>query len=138
LNLKPKQREEPDINLAPLLDVVFLLLIFFMVSTTFKRDTTLKVDLPESSAAPVTAKQEVIELTINREGQYYIGNKKVINSELSTLMRALTQEAKGNEDTPLVIRADANTPHQFVVRALDAARQLGILNLSIATVQAKE
>jgi len=138
LNLKPKQREEPDINLAPLLDVVFLLLIFFMVSTTFKRDTTLKVDLPESSSTPVAVKQEVIELTINKEGQYYIGNKKIINSEISTLKRALTQEAKGNEETPLVIRADAMTPHQYVVRALDAARQLGILNLSIATVQAKE
>ncbi len=138
MNLKPKQREEPDINLAPLLDVVFLLLIFFMVSTTFKRDTTLKVDLPESSSKPVAAKTDVIELTINKEGQYYIGNKKIINSELSTLKRALTQEAKGNEQTPLVIRADAMTPHQYVVRALDAARQLGILNLSIATVQAKE
>ena len=138
MNLKPKQREEPEINLAPLLDVVFLLLIFFMVSTTFKRDTTLKVDLPESSSKPVAGKQEVIELTINKEGQYYIGDKKVINSEISTLKRALTQEAKGNEKMPLVIRADAMTPHQYVVRALDAARQLGILNLSIATVQAKE
>ncbi len=77
-------------------------------------------------------------MTINKEGQYYIGNKKVINSKLSTLKRALTKEVSNVGKTPLVIRADAMTPHQYVVRAMDASRQLGILNLSIATVQAKE
>ena len=139
MNLKPQRRESPEINLAPLIDVVFLLLIFFMVSTTFKREhTPLKVDLPQASAKKEAMPPKSVELTINREGQYYIGNRKVINSKVSTLVRALSKATGGDTRRPLVIRADARTEHQYVVRAMDAARQLGIVNLSIATVRAKE
>lgn len=137
MNLRTRQREAPDINLTPLIDVVFLLLIFFMVSTTFKREAQLKVDLPEAAAAPVQAQEKTIEIVINAEGRYFINGKEVVNTRQKTLILAMKKTSGGNNKLPLIIRADAKTPHQAVVTAMDAARQLGFVNLSIATAQTK-
>lgn len=135
MNLRGEKKEAPDINLTPLIDVVFLLLIFFMVSTTFKRDAELKIELPESSAKPVQVERKTLEVVIDAKGHFYIDNKEVIGSTLKSLMQAIDKFAKGNFKQPLVIRADANTPHHAVVMVMDAAKQLGFVNLSIATVQ---
>lgn len=141
MNLRPGRREERvEINLTPLIDVVFLLLIFFMVSTTFDRHARLKVSLPESSAKASLQQNEPLVLSIDAKGNYFINDRQVINRSLETLKQAISKsigEDTAMKDVALVLRADANTPHQAVVRAMDAASQLGLSKLSIATVEAK-
>ena len=138
MNLRPDRSDERvDINLTPLIDVVFLLLIFFMVSTTFDRHAKLKVDLPEASAKATQQQDEPVVLSIDAKGNYFINDRQVVNTRLETLKTALQKTVADNKDVSLVLRADAKTPHQSVVRAMDAASQLGLTRLSIATVESK-
>ena len=138
MNLRPERTDERvDINLTPLIDVVFLLLIFFMVSTTFDRHANLKVELPEASAKKAQQQQEALVLSIDANGNYFIDDRQVINTQLDTLKSALQKSVGDRKDVSLVLRADARTPHQSVVRAMDAASQLGLTRLSIATIESK-
>jgi len=141
MNLRPGRSEERvEINLTPLIDVVFLLLIFFMVSTTFDRHAQLKVSLPEASAKSTLQQNDPLILSIDAKGNYFINDRQVINTSLDTLKQAIQKSIGENQnlnDVALVLRADANTPHQAVVRAMDAASQLGLSKLSIATVEGK-
>jgi len=138
LNLKPQVREEIDLNLTPLIDVVFLLLIFFMVSTTFEKTAKLKVDLPEASAQAVQQSENKIVIGIDAKGRYYINDRQLVNTQTKTLKMALMKVSGDNKEMPIVLRADAKTPHQSVVRAMDAASQLGLTRLSISTVEASQ
>ncbi|GMR01014.1 MAG: biopolymer transporter ExbD [Gammaproteobacteria bacterium] len=140
MNLRPDHKEESvEVNLTPLIDVVFLLLIFFMVTTTFDRHARLKVSLPESSAKASQQQKEPLVLSIDAKGNYFLNERQLVNQQLDTLKQALQktigQDKKDYKDIALVLRADANTPHQSVVRAMDAASQLGLSRLSIATVE---
>jgi biopolymer transport protein ExbD len=143
MNLRPGYKEESvEVNLTPLIDVVFLLLIFFMVSTTFDKHAKLKVSLPESSTKAVQQQGDPLVLSIDAKGNYFLNERQIVNTKLKTLKQAiqktLDQQARGDDkEVAIVLRADANTPHQFVVRAMDAASQLGLTKLSIATVEAK-
>ena len=138
MNLKPQVREEIDLNLTPLIDVVFLLLIFFMVSTTFEKTARLKVDLPEASAQAVQQSNNKIVIGIDAKGRYYINDRQLVNTQIKTLKLALTKVSGDNKEMPIVLRADAKTPHQSVVRAMDAASQLGLTRLSISTVESSK
>jgi biopolymer transport protein ExbD len=136
VNLSRRRREEPEINLTPLIDVVFLMLIFFMVSTTFLRQSELRISLPEASQEPSQAVEKPLELTINTEGTVFLDGKPLVNSQRETIERAL-DKAAGDRDPAkmeLVIRADGRTRHQLVVTALDAAGRAGFRNVGIATV----
>jgi len=134
MKFQSRPREELEVNIAPLIDVVFLLLIFFMVSTTFQHESELKVTLPEASAnTPVEV--QPLQIVINASGDYFIGGQELVNNQLNTLVSALAKLSSGNKDLPLVIRADALTPHQAVITAMDAAAQLGLVRLSIATTR---
>lgn len=134
MNLSPRRREEPEINLTPLIDIVFLMLIFFMVSTTFLRQAELQVALPEASEEPSEAATKPLELTINKQGRVFLDGRPLVNNQTETIRRALV-EAKGEQESlPLIIRADAGAEHQRVVSALDAAGQAGLNRVSIATV----
>jgi biopolymer transport protein ExbD len=139
MNLRPgyKKEEDVEINLTALIDVVFLLLIFFMVSTTFDRHANLKVQLPESSNQAEQSSEEPLVLTIDAKGKYYINERQVVNTSLETLKSALQQTVADKKDIAIMLRADANTPHQAVVRAMDAAAQLGLTRISIATVESQ-
>lgn len=138
MNLRPDRRDERvDVNLTPLIDVVFLLLIFFMVSTTFDRHAKLKVELPEASASTEQQLEEPVILSIDAKGNYFINDRQVVNTTLETLKSALQKTVADKKDVSLVLRADAKTPHQSVVRAMDAASQLGLTRLSIATIESK-
>ena len=138
MNLRPERSDERvDVNLTPLIDVVFLLLIFFMVSTTFDRHAKLKVDLPEASAKMTQQQEAPVILSIDAKGNYFINDRQVVNTSLETLKAALKKSVADKQDVSLVLRADARTPHQFVVRAMDAASQLGLTKLSIATIESK-
>lgn len=136
MQFRRQANQDEQINLTPLIDVVFLLLIFFMVSTTFTKETHLEIDLPEASAEPVTATETaMIDLTINASGDYAINGQVVVNQQAVTLRRALNELAQGDNTLPLTITADATTPHQAVVRAMDVAGQLGFAQLRITTRQ---
>ncbi|OUS40463.1 biopolymer transporter ExbD [Oleispira antarctica] len=133
MNFKRQNKETVDVNLTPLIDVVFLLLIFFMVSTTFTKENHLSIDLPEASAEQQPVATNRLEIIITASGSYSINDKNLINNQLDTLKRGLVKAANGEKGLPVTITADANTPHQAVVRAMDAAGQTGFVNLSITT-----
>jgi len=129
-------RHEANIELTPLIDVVFLLLIFFMVSTTFIRETQLKINLPESSGELQEVDPGTIEIVVDRAGDYAVNDRLLVNSEKSTLVRALREVMDPDEPSTLVvITADAMAAHQFVVRAMDAAGTVGLTRVSITTQQ---
>mgnify|MGYP000524093608 CR=1 FL=1 len=131
-------RTEVEVNLTPLIDVVFLLLIFFMVSTTFTKETHLSIDLPEASGDPARIAEQKIEVSITRSGDYAINDVALLKSNLESLKIAIEKVTNGDNAIPMIITADASTPHQAVVTAMDAAGQLGFIQLSITTRNAEE
>tara|TARA_R110002074_G_scaffold366065_2_gene539915 strand:+ start:47365 stop:47784 length:420 start_codon:yes stop_codon:yes gene_type:complete len=134
MNFKQKRKEEFELNLTPLIDVVFLLLIFFMVTTTFDRETQLKIELPQASGEQKKAGQ-VIEISINANSRFFINQKEIVNSGLETIKKALKQAAGDKQNTPLLISADGKATHQSVMTVLDAASQLGLVNITFAANQ---
>ncbi len=133
-----KRSADQGINLTPLIDVVFLLLIFFMVSTTFTKETHLAVNLPEADGDVAQAPSAKIDILITADGNYSLNGVALVNQQLKTLIEALKQLSGGEKETALTITADAQTPHQAVVRAMDAAGRLGFINLSIITQEPRE
>jgi biopolymer transport protein ExbD len=134
LKLQNRIKEEPTVDLTSLIDVVFLLLLFFMVSTTFEHQAVLKVDLPDASAvdAPVDL-PERLELVIDANGLMFLNDRQLVDSEERTIKAAFNEAAGDDRNLPLILRADRETPHHFVVTVMDVAAQLGFSNLSIAT-----
>lgn len=122
-------------NVLNLVDVLLLLLIFFMISTTFTKQSQLSVTLPEASGQPPAQPRKPLEIVITATGHYSINERALVNGELNTIKAALGEVAAGDTATPLVITADASTPHQAVVKAMDAAGQLGFTHLSLTTQQ---
>lgn len=137
MNFKRQNKEELSLNLTPLIDIVFLLLIFFMVSTTFTKENHLSINLPEADGEVSDAPRQMVEVLIDKDGQYSINGKSLISNKLITLKQAIEKESKGDRSLPFIITADAATPHESVVRAMDAAGQLGFSRLSITSKQAK-
>jgi biopolymer transport protein ExbD len=138
MNLQPGRDDEPDVNLTPLIDVVFLLLIFFMVSTTFDQQSRIKIDLPEASAAPTSQEDESLEILIDAQGRYFIGDQQVVNTTAKTLKSAISKAVGEREGLVVIIRADAETPHQAVITALDVTSQLGLTHISLATSKTQD
>ena len=134
MNLKPDRRDDIELNLTPLIDVVFLLLIFFMVSTTFDKQSQLKITLPEATASAEQAADNAVVIGIDAKGRYFINDRQLVNSQAKTLRLALIKIVADKKDVPLVIRADAKTPHASVVKAMDVAAQLNLTQMSIATL----
>ena len=125
--------EDFSINITPLIDVVFLLLIFFMVTTTFSRETRLLVNLPEAEAREAESQPEQIEIMVSRDGSYLINGRALVNNEMNTLKQGLELVSQGNTNIPILIIADADATHQAVVTAMDGIGQVGFARLSIAT-----
>jgi biopolymer transport protein ExbD len=119
--------------------VVFLLLIFFMVSTTFEHQAVLKVDLPEAQNVTATENQpNSFELVIDPDGQFYLNDRQLVDARPATIRAAFIEAAGEDRNTPVILRADAETPHHFVVTAMDITAQLGFTRLSIATERITE
>jgi len=134
VKFKRQRSQEVAMDLTPLIDVVFLLLIFFMVSTTFTRESHLQVELPQASGNPAPpAEVEQIDVVISADGQYLLNDKPLVNNRRETLERGIRELADADTSLPFIITADARTPHEFVVRAMDAAGRLGFAKLSITT-----
>lgn len=139
MQLSSSRPEDPEINMTSLIDVVFLLLIFFMVSTTFERQAVLKVDLPEARNVAIPEDQpNSFELVIDPNGLYYLNDRQLVDGTPATLRAAFNEAAGENRDIPIILRADAQTPHHFVVTAMDVTAQLGFSRLSIATERIME
>ncbi len=130
---RPKS-DEAGINLTPLIDVVFLLLIFFMVSTTFQRDAGIELQLPSADREAPLTEQTWIDILVDRNGTYYVDGQELVNRRPETLKRALEQVLHTRDGDPVLIRADAQATHQSVITALDAVGRLGITAVSIATI----
>lgn len=133
MKFRRKIRDELSINITPLIDVVFLLLIFFMVTTTFNRETRLLVNLPEANAQAAEALPEMIEIIVSREGGYSINGRNLVDDRIETLLRGLELESGGDLSLPVLLVADAEATHQSVVTAMDAIGQSGFTRLNIAT-----
>lgn len=135
MNLRQRPREEPDLNLTSLIDVVLLLLIFFMVSTTFVDEARVKIRLPQTSekAAPTTTK-DPIEITVAASGEYQVNGRALLNTSPATLSTAVSQVAGAAREAPITIRADAQATHQSVVTAMDVVGRLGFRAINIATI----
>lgn len=138
MNFRRQRVEEVSVNLTPLIDVVFLLLIFFMVSTTFTRETQLSVDLPEATGQARETRDNEIELLIDEAGQIRVNGQGLVDDRMRTLQAAIYKISTGDTTLPMLITADAQTPHHAVVRAMDAAGQMGFVHLSITTRQPRE
>jgi len=133
MKLRSQGVDEPDVNLTPLIDVVFLLLIFFMVSTTFDKESELSIELPNAQGEVAEREILQVEVSIDAKGNYAINNERIINSQINTLKAAIAKVAGDKRDIPMIISADGRASHQSVVAAMDAARQLGFSRLTFAT-----
>ncbi len=135
MRFQQKHREEIELNMTSLIDVVLLLLIFFMMSTKFIDESRLQVRLPEAGVQPDEASaSESVEIEVTAEGNYRVGGRDLVNNSPDTLATALARATNGNRAQPLTIRADARAVHQSVVTAMDVAGRLGYRQINIATV----
>ena len=133
MNLRPRVRNEPEIMLIPLIDILLMLLIFFMLATTFKHTADISINLPQASQQKVPeTESKTLDITIDADGNFYINREQVVNREVNTVKRALEKVSGGDTEMIVVISADAKTPTQAVVTAMDAARQIGLVHVTIA------
>lgn len=139
MNLRPRRLKPPRIDITPLIDVVFLMLIFFMVSTTFDKQTQLKVDLPSASAVQQKEQSEdKIEVTIDPKGHFYVNERELVAQDAPTLQRAIQKIADGRRDLPVIVSGDRNAPLQAMVTVMDVTARLGMTHLSIKAAQEQE
>lgn len=133
MNFRSKMKQEESVNLTPLIDVVFLLLIFFMVSTTFTKESHLEIDLPEANGdlQPVAKKQ--VEVIVDEQGNFTVNGRVLVNKQIATLQRAIETVSDGDTSLPFVITGDSNSRYQSIVSVMDLAGQLGFINLSMTT-----
>lgn len=138
MKFQSERRAEPELNITPLIDVVFLLLIFFMVSTTFDRESQIAIELPEASGPQLETERFVLEIGVDSQGRYFVNQQRIKDGNVETLMRAIRLKVEGNKDPQLIISSDKNAPYQAVVTAMDAVKQLGYTQFSLTTKQRKE
>jgi biopolymer transport protein ExbD len=135
MRLQSRSRDEPEINVISLVDVLLVLVLFFMVSTTFLREADISVKLPEATTDTTQpAPDDSLEIAITASGAYLVNGRELVNNERRTLRAAIERLTTENRDVPVFIRADAGATHQAVVTAMDVAGQLGFDRLNIATV----
>ncbi len=137
MNFSRAEEDRLEVNLTPLIDVVFLLLIFFMVTTTFNQQAELRVDLPEASSEEQALEVVPIEITIDKSGYYFVNGNSLLDNKATTLYQSLQKIVSDNKERGVIIRADATTPHQAVVTAMDTIARVGISKVSIATSKPK-
>ena len=137
MKFRRKERDNVEIPLVSLIDVVFILLLFFVVTTTFTRETQLKVELPEAASGtpPEPTELKQLEVVVGADSSFLLNGQALLVSDLASLMTALQKESGGDNSLPLVISADGKAPHQAVITAMDAAGKLGFAKLRITTVE---
>lgn len=137
MKLRPSSRAEPEINLTSLIDVVLLLLVFFMITTSFVRESELAIRLPEvDSEGSLIAQAKGLEITVTARGSYLVNDRALVDSQPATLQAAIRKLMPELDAETVTISADAQAQHQAVVTAMDVVGRLGFVNISIATVTA--
>jgi len=135
MKLRDKKRIDYMVDITPLVDVVFLMLIFFMVSTSFNVASSLKLELPSSKTSAQETDVKQVTVSINAKGELFVQNEMVEDDKLRSRILNFT---KGDTNKPVVVRADADARHKRVVLVLDTLRDLGISKVGIATIPAGE
>ena len=135
MKLQTREREAPEVNLTSLIDVVLLLLVFFMVSTSFVREAEINLRLPEAETeAELTVIDEGLEISISRTGNYFVNGRELVNNDRSTLRTAIERIAGERRDIPVTVRGDAESSLQAFVTAAEIVGQLGFTQVQIAAV----
>lgn len=138
MNLRPRRLEDPEINLVSLIDVVLMMVVFFMLSSSLTQEGRIHIHLPQASSVPSgRPKLEPLTVTITQQGSYLVNGRELINSSPETLRAALLKEAGSSRAQPVTIRADARSTHQSVVTAMDVLGRIGFVEITIATVQSE-
>ncbi len=138
MNFRSKREDNAEINLTPLIDVVFLLLIFFMVSTTFDKKSEIQIDLPKADGKPIPKEKFVVEISIDSLGRYFVNNRRLRDNKIATLKWAIRETVGSRKDSHIIINSDKETSYQSVMTAMDAVRQLGMNKFSLSIKQAQE
>ena len=125
--------DEPEINLVPMIDVILCLIIFFVVTTTFDARSVLKLQLPQATGEPSEGQSKALSVLVNADGRYFVDDREALRTDVESLKQTLREVAGDDRERAVLLRADARTPHQAVVTALDALGQLGFSRVSIAT-----
>lgn len=128
-----RAQDEPHIDLVPLIDVILVLIIFFVITTTFDARSTLQLQLPTASEQDLPTPPRSLSVLINADGRYFINDSEVLRSDVEAVKRAIAEAAGSDREQPVLLRADARTPYQAVVTAQDALGQLGFRRIAIAT-----
>jgi biopolymer transport protein ExbD len=128
-----RQDDTPEINMIPLIDVVLCLIIFFVITTTFDTRSVLKLELPRADGQPAETQSNALSVLVNADGRYFIGDREALRTDVESLKRTIVDVAGADRERSVLLRADARTPHQAVVTALDALGQLGFRRIAIAT-----
>jgi biopolymer transport protein ExbD len=123
----------PEINMIPLIDVVLCLIIFFVITTTFESRSVLKLQLPRADGEPAATQGKALDVLVNADGRYFVGDREALRTDVESLKRTIAEVAGSDRSRTVLLRADARTPHQAVVTALDALGQLGFRNIAIGT-----
>lgn len=128
-----RHREEPEINFIPLIDLLLVILIFLMVTTTYSRYSEIEINLPSAEAGMAETKPSELDVLVSAEGEAVVGKTRLAKPSVEQLAEALKLEASGRKDPVVVISADARAQHQAVVRVMEAARVAGLTQLTFAT-----
>jgi biopolymer transport protein ExbD len=137
MRLGAARQDDFEINVISLIDVMLTLLMFFVMTTTFVQHSAMKVSLPQASETIEEAAQQPLVIMIGSDSRFYVDNNEVLNPNVETLKEAIAHVAGDDRERSVILRADAMTPHQAVVTAMDALGQVGFTHLSIATVRSK-
>ena len=131
-----RPKEDPEINLISLIDIALLLVIFFMLSSTFMQEGRLKIELPQASLTPTgKQKSDPIVVSVTQSGSYRVNDRELINSSTDTLRAAILEVAGADRNKPVTVRADGRATHQSVITAMDVLGKLGFVRINIATVE---
>ena len=125
--------DSPQIDLVPLIDVVLCLIVFFVVTTTFDTRSVLELELPRAQGEAAQKQTTALDILVNADGRYFVGDREALRTDVESLKRTILEVAGDDRKRGVLLRADARTPHQAVVTALDALGQLGYRNISIGT-----
>lgn len=134
MRFRPSREDDPELNLVPLIDVMLMTLIFLVVTTSFSKEAQLRIRLPEASVE-VKTDPGGLRIVVDAKGRYFIDDKQLLNASPEVLRNAMSRAAAGDKNPVVIIHADAKTPHEAVIRVMDAARRLGFTQLTFATQQ---
>ncbi len=133
MNFRPLTRDEPEINLIPFIDVLLVILIFLMLSTTYSKFTELQLNLPVADAQAQRDYEKEVQVSVSSDGTYSVNKVALTNRDASTLAAALVDAAKAGKESVLIINADASAKHQAVITVMEAARRAGLIHITFAT-----